>query len=339
MEKNRIIVLCVLIGGFIANAIAMEQKQPQKEMLVYSHGFCELVPYRCIVPSKIKSEEKVTLNDWFFRMVHAPNQEVKKFAYPETFKFSNTAFAQKTDMDILEKAIKQAKEKIKNNGDTYRKKFVLSGFSRGASTILNLLGTKTIDDLALAVVIAPFSSIQDVIKKKAPVLGNKGINLINNGIGLFLKNYDPNGIQPINAVKKIQEKNPNPPILLVSSESDKTCPYSGVKKMYEIIKKSGNSNVYFLSLKYNPHSTYFVFHKQTINTVVSALYKKHGCYFNPEYLTGINEKEFLQKYQPKTNVTPKSFLSRLCSIKRKLTSFLGNMDAPNSYITTAYLEQ
>ncbi len=159
--------------------------------------------------------------------------------------------------------------KIKNNS------IVLMGMSRGASTILNFLGTRNPTSIVAAVIESPFDSILNTLDTHCGTfwLGFLPVVLYTSPNVLFGK-FDRNGIFPIKVVDKIDK---DLPILIVASLQDTFIPAINTATIYYKLLEHGNPHVYFVLLNTGTHGYLLEDTDGPIYlNVVHAFYKKYN---------------------------------------------------------------
>jgi len=152
---------------------------------------------------------------------------------------------------------------------------IIVGTSRGASTIINYLGTYKPTNILAAVLESPFDHANNVannLLSKFSIKDKEG--LINTVRPFLFRNYDPDGIQPIKVAADVSK---DIPILLICSKSDGLIPDSSTANLYKVLKDSGHPHVYLLTCKYGSHGR-ILWSKDgaLFKNVVHAFYKHHN---------------------------------------------------------------
>ena len=204
-------------------------------------------------------------------------------------KFEQTTFGQQNDIDRLSQVLAQIN---KNN-------IVGFGVSRGAVVLINLMGAKDPESKKLGALVleSPFAHVKSVVGniiKKIPLV-NKLSSLktaTHNASSALFPQYKPDGIQPIDFIDKID---PNIPIIIIHSKTDKLIPINESRELYIKRKKSGCDNVYLVELDSGAHAnTLWADDGKKFQNTVHAFYKKHGLPCNEQYSKLVD----LADYQP-----------------------------------------
>ena len=154
---------------------------------------------------------------------------------------------------------------------------ILTGISRGASTLFNFIGTHNPKNIGAIVAESPFATLDDVIQH---TLNIWHIGWLPNAITTALMKikypaYDPHGIQPITS---ISEKNNNIPILIVCSIQDTAIPYTSSMRLAQKLKDTEHENVYLLVLMQGAHG--FLSYQEKFQHVAHAFYARYNLPYN-----------------------------------------------------------
>jgi predicted alpha/beta-fold hydrolase len=208
---------------------------------------------------------------------------------------------QEDDVKCLSQAIDQFREDA-----ALAKKMILFGYSRGASTIINELGAQnhSHEDVGAIVLVAPFSSIEDVVAHKMGIITESSSSISGSLAKPFIPfsakiveklivpklypHYSPNGAQPIYLIGAIDREIP---ILIVHSQDDDLCPFWGAEKLCSELSEQGRDNVYFLSLMSCGHCEYPM-NEGLMAGVVHAFYKKYGFVYDEKLAHGVDIDAF-----------------------------------------------
>jgi len=222
---------------------------------------------------------------------------VATFNYPDPdiqgdairgLKYDQVSLAQEGDVTRLNEAVNLfGKQNI-----------VAYGVSRGAATLINMMGTEKNPSISAMILEAPFSSIEDAtehIFKQKSVIGNVPLigKIAHVCTPIVYPQYSCNGIQPIDTINQID---PEIPILLIHSTADKTCPIDGARKLYIKRKEQGCDNIYFVELEEIRHGMglFNEISGEFVQNLIHAFYKKFGFAHNSALADGIN----LDGFQP-----------------------------------------
>lgn len=220
------------------------------------------------------------------------------------FDWNQTSLAQENEIQTLANEY----EKIK------QKKIVLVGMSRGASVILNFLGTRPSNSIIAAVVESPFDSIVETLDTLCKIAGVNWIPMFirHNSPNLYCGKYDPNGIFPIKIAHNI---NKELPLLIIASLEDTLIPAANSAAIYHKLRDLGHQNVYFLLLDKGAHA-YLLENDDTplyLNTV-HAFYKKYDLPHNQTFAT--QGDAILAQCQPSKKIVDDAFKNKKTFIKR-----------------------
>jgi len=234
------------------------------------------------------------------------------FDYPDVgkkkgqVKWDKVNIGQESDMKALQNAIIEIKKK--HLTDAYKnsdykginEEIVLIGSSRGAITGLNLLGSYPNKNFYIKAFVAeaPTDNISSIIQKK---LGDWYldwdwlVSLSDAALNKFYyKQYDPNGINPLTVVEKINKKIP---VLFVHSKRDEFSPIDGTRALYYRMKESGHDDIYLVELAYGKHGKYNLGKSsENYQAAVHAFYKRYDIPYDPEL--ALKGEPILAKSQP-----------------------------------------
>lgn len=168
------------------------------------------------------------------------------FNFPDAirgFDGNQTSLAQENEIQTLANEYEKIKEK----------KVVLVGMSRGASTILNFLGTRNSTSIVAAVVESPFDSIVETLDTLCKIAGVDWIPMIirHTSPNLFFSKYNPKGVFPIKVAHNI---NKELPLLIIASLEDTLIPAVNSASIYFKLLDAGHQHVYFLLLDKGVHA-------------------------------------------------------------------------------------
>lgn len=204
-----------------------------------------------------------------------------------------THLAQRDDIEQLLKAVT----------NTINQKIIGFGVSRGAATWITTLGTKHIEkQIACLVLESPFSSIKNVmlfqvihfiLESIKPLFPNINPELHATVImETFFKNYQINGVQPIDAISNL---NKNIPLLLVHSKEDAIIPINNSRHLYTKLREAGHDQVFLLELDQGKHAALLKGPQGLLYAqVVHAFFKRYNIPYDDVLAAGIN----LEEYQP-----------------------------------------
>lgn len=239
---------------------------------------------------------------WIIRQPHT-------FNFPDAtrkgFDGSQTSLGQENEIQTLANAY----ERIKHN------QVILMGMSRGASTILNFLGTKNADAVVAAIVESPFDSITNTLENLCKFAGASWLmplSILHTCPNLFFGKFNPRGIFPIKVVHNI---NKDLPILIIASLQDELIPAHNIASIYNKLRDNEHQHVYFLLLDKGPHA-YLLEHEDAhiyLNTV-HAFYKKYNLPHNQTFAA--QGELILCQCQPSKKVIDEALKNKKTFIKK-----------------------
>ncbi len=237
---------------------------------------CHHIEQELHITYKSGTKHRWQLNDTKDASLWLIQQPLHTFNFPDAtkkgFDGSQTSLGQENEIRTLANAY----EKAKHTHDV-----VLMGMSRGASTILNFLGTQNPTNVAAAIVESPFDSITNTLENFCKVAGVSWLmplGILYASPNLFFSKFNPKGVFPIKVVHKIQK---DLPILIIASLEDTLIPALSTAAIYSKLVDTQHSHVYFLLLEKGAHG-YLLEHDNAhiyLNTV-HAFYKKYDLPYN-----------------------------------------------------------
>lgn len=228
------------------------------------------------------------------------------FNFPDAlrgFDGNQTSLAQENEIQTLANEY----EKIKHQ------KIILVGMSRGASTILNFLGTHASNSVIAAVIESPFDSIVETLNSLCKIAG---VNWVPSIIrltspNLFFGKYDSNGVFPIKVAHNI---NKDIPLLIIASSEDTLIPAANSASIYLKLRELGHQHAYFLLLNKGSHG--FLFENDDawiyFNTV-HAFYKKYNLPYNQTFAA--QGDAILAQCQPTKKIVDEALKNKKSFIK------------------------
>jgi hypothetical protein len=227
---------------------------------------------------------------------------VVSFNFPDVHETSlynskKVTLAQESDIQALKQAYIQARERYIKKASSY-KGMVLLGVSRGASAVLNFLATERTDHIKAAIIECPFDAIDQIIYYQLKAYSAHWVPLLKPGLHKLIQkavfpHYNPQGIQPIDLVDKIDK---NIVLVFVHSPDDNFVWVNSSRALYWKAKKAG-LNVYLIELPTGAHARCLSgIEGRYYRAAIHALYKHLGLPHNPEYST--QGEPILKQAQP-----------------------------------------
>ncbi|MDR3646080.1 MAG: hypothetical protein P4L22_00905 [Candidatus Babeliales bacterium] len=215
-------------------------------------------------------------NDPGYRKVTIPN-------------LNKTCLGQEADVQVLTDSLQHAGEQCNNN-------VVGAGVSKGASTWINAAAqAHNINKIKALVLESPFASANEMIYKVTYLEYIPGHEYIAKIIGKwFLPSYDFDGMQPIDSIKNIANK--NLPIFIIHSKQDTLISINHSRRLYLEFLKCGFKHVYLIETETGQHSNLFT---DQANGWSSTFESKVKCFYNDLKikLLGYSDND-LSKNQP-----------------------------------------
>jgi dienelactone hydrolase len=199
-------------------------------------------------------------------------QPLHTFNYPDAqygFDPNKTSLGQENEIATLAYA----------NGKIKKNKTVIMGMSRGASTILNFLGTKQPTNVVAAVVESPFDSVINTLDTHCNQFWLRFVpSLVYTSPNVLFGRFNPNGISPIKVVDNIAKELP---VLIIASLKDALIPAANSASIYQKLIETGHGHVYLLLLDHGEHAYLLedIDADIYLNTV-HAFYEKYNLPYN-----------------------------------------------------------
>lgn len=235
-------------------------------------------------------------------------QPLHTFNFPDAtrkgFDGNQTSLGQENEI----KALANAYEFIKHDN------VVVMGYSRGAATVLNWLGTRKPANVVAAIVESPYDSITNALDffcKNAGV-GWIPYSILYTSPNLFFGKFDYKGVFPI---KVVQHLDTRIPLLIIASLEDALVPASSTALIYTRLLQYQHEHVYFLLLEKGTHGYLLESNDAHIylNTV-HAFYQKYHLPHNKAFAA--QGKAILAQCQPSKKEVDEALKSKKSFIKR-----------------------
>lgn len=199
-----------------------------------------------------------------------PNAPEKLFA-----RNHKTGLAQQSEMDSLEYVIDVAA--------TYNQPVVMYGVSRGASVIVNVIGScaaknKPLPTIAAIILESPFAHCEDVIQGyaqqfKLPPFFMRFL------AKRFFKEYHQQKNAPIDWVLHIPD---TVPVLLICTSEDTIVPAFSTKRLYAKLCEAGRSNAHLLEFPEGIHANItWGRYGREYHLVLHTFYRTYGLPHDP----------------------------------------------------------
>ncbi|HEX2978034.1 MAG TPA: prolyl oligopeptidase family serine peptidase [Candidatus Babeliales bacterium] len=269
-------IFCVFICLFLAIGAAEDGKgfsQAEKPQFAYlfAHGLGATQQQFALFAQVPEIDLKKNQN-WFLYdpvvLFNFPDAKNDKGEYLK----EHVNLGQKKDIDQLHATIVAALAQLPGAG------LVLTGISRGAATILNLLALAQPNYVAAVVLESPFDSFKSVINHLLKRFGVQWLPFSEKIGAKIAQSQFPSlnldGIAPCKVASYIPQ---HVPILFVHSAKDKVVPVQCSRKLYIKLKETGHQHVYLLELPSGDHGKLMNSeHSLMYQNAVHAFYKKYG---------------------------------------------------------------
>lgn len=162
----------------------------------------------------------------------------------------HACIAQTKDLSTLHEIIEQVRKNYPE------RKIILYGVSRGASTIINYLGSKQFtpfEKIAAAILESPFSHVKNVIKNITSPLGLIPCCTTLNyaGFRCLFPNHKSEGQHPVELVMDTPN---NIPVTFIASKKDRLISYKDTLKLYATMFFNEHPQASFLLLDHGAHA-------------------------------------------------------------------------------------
>jgi len=205
------------------------------------------------------------------------------FSFPDArdgiFNFKESNLAQANDIAALKEAVDTLNQEIYHTLG-FEPHIVLTGVSRGASSVITYMGTHNPTNVRALVIESPFDTIDSIIIGLLSKIGlGKSEGLRKLGHKLVKKYhalYDKDAPTPLAMVQHIRNK--ELPILIVCSKKDELIPWTSSYRLYEEFINQGFTNAHiFISSRGR--------HVKLLEDRYAHLYKEAVDIFYKKYLS------------------------------------------------------
>ena len=231
-------------------------------------------------------------------------QPLHTFNYPDAihgFDRSQTSFAQENEIQSLSNAY----EKIKHTD------VILVGMSRGASVILNFLGTHPTSPVKAAVLESPFDSILNALNTHCHAHWWIPSFVMNTAPNVLFGKFNRKGICPLEVAHNIDKKIP---LFIIASLQDTLIPAVNTASIYLKLLECGHEQVYFLLLDKGEHAYLLENDDAPLYLEgVHAFYQKYNLPHNPAFATP--GKAILAQCRPSKKVVEEALRNKKSFIK------------------------
>ncbi len=318
---QKLIKLLLVITPFLGYSLA----HSNNVVYLFAHGLYanqNLAHYYAHVPTIIREIENDQLHaytksgfkhtwvlqnptDDIFWIIQNP---LHTFNFPDAvrglFDGAQTSLAQENEIQTLANEYEKIKEK----------KIVLVGMSRGASTILNFLGTRVSNAIAAAIVESPFDSILETLDTLCKLAGVSWIPMVirHTSPNLLFSKYDAKGIFPIKVAHNISK---DLPLFIIASLEDTFIPAAHSASIYFKLLEHGHQNVYLLLLNKGTHGYLLENDDAPLYfNAVHSFYKKYDLPHNATFAA--QGDAILAQCQPSKKIVDEALKNKKTFIQR-----------------------
>jgi len=275
--------------GIVSTALFSfaHKSQPHIEC-IFSHGIAD-------TGAQVQKYIQYPGNRHYTNQFYTIEAPVWTFNYPDATRrfwrvnFWQTSFGQYNEMEKLRKTLQD--RRVFYCGTSVPINFVLYGVSRGASALINLVGTiykhnKTgCADIRALVLESPFDHVRSVAcavthklyLSRFPYMSS----VVHFAMSALFRLYREKGVSPLYSAKTIPHEIP---ILIICSKEDTLVPWDSSYRLYEILRKVGHKNTHILIMDTGKHADLSC---EIYHETVHAFYKHYGLPHNsPAALRG-----------------------------------------------------
>jgi len=201
-----------------------------------------------------------------------------------------TGLAQKSEIEVLDSVVGDVLDRTQHT--------VLYGLSRGASVIINVLGSRVkshrvLPNIKAVILESPFAHCEDAIKSYAELCKLPPF-FVRFLVKRFFREYDKSKNAPIDWVKYIPH---DIPILFICTAQDTIVPASSTRKLYARLRKDGHKKVHILEFPEGIHANLvWSIYGREYHTVLHAFYRAYDLPHD-EQLAEIGKERF-ERCQP-----------------------------------------
>jgi alpha-beta hydrolase superfamily lysophospholipase len=206
------------------------------------------------------------------------------FNFPDardgSFNFKESNLAQSSDIAALKDAVDTVCQETQNSLGV-EPNIVLTGASRGASSIIAFMGTHNPTNISALVIESPFDTVDSIIVGLLAKIGlgkSEGLRKLGHKIvKKYHAKYDKDAPSPLDMVQHIRNK--ELPILIICSKKDELIPWTSSYRLYEEFKNQGFTHVHIFISSRGKHvkileDRYAHLYKEAVD----AFYKKYVYY-------------------------------------------------------------
>ncbi len=168
--------------------------------------------------------------------------------------YNETSLAQENEIHALKEAFDQVCTEYESKLGT-SPKIVLTGVSRGASSVITFMATHNPENVCALVIESPFDAVHSIITgilRKIGLSKSEGLHKLGHKIMAKVHaKYDKHAPTPRDMIQNI--KNKDLPILIICSRKDELVPWDSSYRVFEEFQKQGFNNVHILITSHGKH--------------------------------------------------------------------------------------
>ena len=264
-SKNKKIEVSVVDSG----VQKITQEQPKSNYL-FAHGIAET------------HEQAYWYTKGKSTLPHIIDGRLFTYDYPDATKhfwrvnFTQTGLGQHNEIMAFKSAYEQTIKTIDKENSS--ENLIVTGVSRGATTILNYVGLYNPTRVKAIIAETPFDTTLSLVKnmlRRCYLDKVPGMQTIAHYImsGIFWQ-HSTTGTRAIDSVTTIDK---NLPILLIGSQEDTLVPLASTMALYNKLRETGHDKVHIFVAKQGKHAR--ILHSpegKNYQRIVHAFYRKYG---------------------------------------------------------------
>jgi len=187
---------------------------------------------------------------------------------PDQVNLHKASCGQQPDIDAFTAAFRDLLSLV-----TPDRKVILCGHSRGAATIVNslpALSEQEVQRIEQVILSAPFDSLKSVVRElcKKREISTKVADFLHYWIvPLFLRQYNPHGITPIDSVSHIKNMT-SLPITIIASQDDAVVPFNCTQNLFKKFRDCGCVRATLIPLETGGHNVIFKLDDRCVATAL-----------------------------------------------------------------------
>ena len=264
-----------------------------------------------------------------------------------------TTFAQEDDIAVVAEQMKQYPHA----------QLILSGVSKGAATMVNTVGWLAINNPVLlqrvvaVIVESPFDSMElaaaNMMHTVFERFGSEHIatdaettldSYCVRPLGKYFekirfKNYKPDGISPIKAVREMWPYvDKNMVVVFVHSREDAVISVNASRMLYKTLKEQGFKNLYFIETEKGAHANVFWgVDKESVLEKICFIYLQHDLPL-PHELPAACAERIMQRFEQEKETVLSPLQPTVDEINARVHPWLSKVIGPKGFKLLGYAE-